>query len=97
MALIDNEKLYENIEKILLSMQTKDLIDIVQMSDGIYKAKEDDGSETMNWAYIVRSFVKLNNLGVIVSDYTTTVGTTSNLNIDRFHITLFGELILEYV
>lgn len=63
----------------------------------IYKAKEDDGSETMNWAYIVRSFVKLNNLGVIVSDYTTTVGTTSNLNIDRFHITLFGELILEYV
>ena len=32
---------YENIEKILLSMQTKDLIDIVQMSDGIYKAKED--------------------------------------------------------
>lgn len=63
----------------------------------IYKAKEDDGSETMNWAYIVRSFVKLNNLGIIVSDYTTTVGTTSNLNIDRFHITLFGELILEYV
>lgn len=36
-----NKDVYENIEKILLSMQTKDLIDIVQMSDGIYKAKED--------------------------------------------------------
>ena len=36
-----NKGVYENIEKILLSMQTKDLIDIVQMSDGIYKAKED--------------------------------------------------------
>lgn len=38
-----NEKkdIYENIENILLSMQTKDLIDIVQMSEIIYKSKEE--------------------------------------------------------
>ena len=38
-----NEKkdIYENIEKIFLSMQNKDLIDIMQMAEEIYKAKED--------------------------------------------------------
>ncbi len=38
-----NEKkyIYENIEDILLSMQKKDLIEIVQMSTEIYKAKEE--------------------------------------------------------
>ena len=36
-----NKDVYENIEKILLSMQTKDIIDIIQMSEGIYKSKED--------------------------------------------------------
>ena len=36
-----NKEVYENIEKILLSMQTKDIIDVIQMSEGIYKSKED--------------------------------------------------------
>lgn len=42
-ALKLNEKkdIYENIEKILLSMQNKDLIEIVQMSGEIYKSKEE--------------------------------------------------------
>lgn len=35
----EKKKIYENIEKILLNMQTKDLIDIVQMSEIIYKLK----------------------------------------------------------
>ena len=34
----------ENIEKILLSMQNKDLIEIVQMSEEIYKTKEEINS-----------------------------------------------------
>lgn len=38
-----NEKkdIYENIENILVSMQCRDLIDIVQMSEVIYKSKEE--------------------------------------------------------
>lgn len=40
----ENKDIYENIEKILLSMQTNDLIEIVQMSEEIYKAKEEISS-----------------------------------------------------
>lgn len=40
----ENKNIYENIEKILLSMQTNDLIEIVQMSEEIYKAKEEISS-----------------------------------------------------
>lgn len=40
----ENKDIYENIEKILLSMQNKDLIDIVQMAEEIYKTKEEIGS-----------------------------------------------------
>ena len=37
----ENKSIYENIEKILLSMQKSDLIEIIQMSEEIYKAKEE--------------------------------------------------------
>ena len=37
----ERKDIYENIENILLSMQNKDLIDIVQMSEVIYKSKEE--------------------------------------------------------
>ena len=40
----ENKSIYENIEKILLNMQTKDIIEIIQMSEEIYKAKEDINS-----------------------------------------------------
>ena len=40
----EKKEIYENIEKILLNMQTKDLIDIVQMSEIIYKSKEEINS-----------------------------------------------------
>ena len=46
----ENKVIYENIEKILLSMQKKDLIEIIQMAEEIYKAKEEISSllEYMN-------------------------------------------------
>ena len=40
----ENKSIYENIEKILLNMQNKDLIEIIQMSEEIYKAKEEISS-----------------------------------------------------
>lgn len=40
----ENKSIYENIEKILLSMQNKDIIEIIQMSEEIYKTKEEISS-----------------------------------------------------
>jgi len=40
----ENKNIYENIEKIFLSMQDKDLIEIIQMSEEIYKTKEEISS-----------------------------------------------------
>lgn len=57
----------------------------------------EDGQETMIWAYYVRAFVKLDRLGIIQLDYSNTLGTINALNIDRFHITLFGEQLLQYI
>ena len=44
LRLNENKNIYENIEKILLSMQNNDLIEIVKMSEEIYKAKEEINS-----------------------------------------------------
>ena len=44
LKLNENKSIYENIEKIFLSMQNKDLIEIVQMSEEIYKSKEEINS-----------------------------------------------------
>ena len=40
----ENKNIYENIENIFLSMQNKDLIEIIQMSEEIYKTKEEINS-----------------------------------------------------
>lgn len=40
----ENKNIYENLENILLSMQNKDLVEIIQMSEEIYKTKEEISS-----------------------------------------------------
>jgi len=40
----ENKNIYENIEKIFLSMQNSDLIEILKMSEEIYKTKEEINS-----------------------------------------------------
>ena len=42
--LLEHKELYENLENILKNLQNKDLIDIVQMSEEIYKSKEEINS-----------------------------------------------------
>ena len=37
----EHQEIYNNLEKILISLQTKDLIEITQMSEEIYKTKEE--------------------------------------------------------
>ena len=56
------------------------------------KGINENGEKTMNWAYYVRSFIKLDRLGVLQLDYHSTLGTVNALN-----IALFGEKLLEYI
>lgn len=63
----------------------------------IYQTVNENNELSMEWAFNIRAFLKLANLGLIAVDYVTTVGTSSNLNVDRFHITLFGQKLLYYI
>lgn len=40
----EKKEIYENIEEILINMPNRDLIEIVQMSEGIYKSKDEINS-----------------------------------------------------
>lgn len=64
-----------------------------------FVAKYDDGREvrTMEPAFIARSIVKLQSLGVLQYDFVTTLGTISPNHIDRLHLTFFGQKLLEYI
>jgi hypothetical protein len=61
--------------------------------------KTEDGtqSKSIMLSYIPRSIIKLQSLGVLQYDFITTLGTSSPTYIDRFHITFFGQKILEYI
>ena len=59
--------------------------------------EEGERIPTMGPATIARSIIKLHTLGVLQYDFVTTVGITSPNYIDRFHITLFGQKVLEYI
>jgi glycosyltransferase involved in cell wall biosynthesis len=63
----------------------------------LYEAINENGERSMHWAYWARSFLKLERLGIIQLDQINTVGTINSLNIDRFHITLFGLKLLTYI
>lgn len=63
----------------------------------LYKTVNDNKEESMEWAYIARSFLKLEKLGIIQMEYINTFGTINSLNIDRFHINLFGYELLNYI
>lgn len=73
-------------------------IDVGEMGYMILdKGINENGETTMGWAYYVRSFIKLDRLGVLQLDYYSTLGTVNSLNVERFHLTLFGEKLLKYI
>lgn len=43
------------------------------------------------------SLIKMQRLGIIMTEFITTLGTVNPSNINRFHITGFGHLLLGYV
>lgn len=59
--------------------------------------KGERGENTISYSYIARSIIKLQSLGVLQCDFITTLGTSSINHIDRFHITFFGQKLLEYI
>ena len=65
-----------------------------------FAQKSPDGmakEEIIDFAYIARSIIKLQSLSVLQCDFVTTLGTISQNHIDRFHITFFGQKLLEYI
>lgn len=56
-----------------------------------------EGNTIIEWAYVVRSLTKLQGLGVLVCEINITAGTSSLANIDRFHLSFFGQKILSYL
>jgi len=67
------------------------------LNTALVQRKETGDITTYEWSYIVQSMVKLQNLGVIVCEYKMTLGISSTLNIDRFHVTFLGQKIISYV
>ena len=76
-----------------------DVNDMGCLMNSEFVIKYDDGREvrTMDPAFIARSIVKLQSLGVLQYDFLTTLGTTSSTHIDRLHLTFFGQKLLEYI
>lgn len=50
-----------------------------------------------DWAFLIRSMLKLQNLGVIQVEFKSTLGSISTNNINRFHITLFGQELIKLI
>lgn len=58
---------------------------------------DEEGNKSKKWAYLGKSFIKLQNLGILELDYINTTGNINSLNVERFHITLFGNELLKYI
>lgn len=75
----------------------KNLGDLLNIKLILNPENGDESSETIGFAYFVKSIIKLQHLGVLQCDYITTLGTSSSNYINRFHITFFGQRLLEYI
>ena len=73
--------------------------DMGSLLNGKWIIKDDAGEEKVidSFSVIARSIIKLQSLGVLQSDFLTYLGTTSSTCIDRFHLTVFGQKLLEYI
>lgn len=59
--------------------------------------KSEDGFEVYDWAFLIRALLKMQSKGVVQLEFVSSSGTISQNNIDRFHITLFGQNLLKYI
>jgi len=71
---------------------------VLSLSDYLnMEAYDNEQTQLFDYSYIGRSIIKLQSLGVIQTDFTTTLGTSSYNNIDRIHITIVGQEIINYI
>ena len=59
--------------------------------------KDEDGFEVYDWAFLIRALLKMQNKGVVQLEFISSTGIISQNNIDRFHVTLFGQNLLEHI
>lgn len=60
-------------------------------------AEEPNNNLTEDFSYLARSIVKLSNIGVLNVDYNLTTGNSSDRDINRFHVTMFGNEIIRHI
>lgn len=51
----------------------------------------------LQYNFLGYSLIKMQRLGIIMPEFVVTLGTTNPNNIDRFHITGFGNSLLDYI
>jgi hypothetical protein len=59
--------------------------------------RNEDGIEVYDWAFLIRSLLKMQSKGVAQLEFVASLGVISQNNIERFHITLFGQNLLEHI
>ena len=57
----------------------------------------ESNSEIIEFAFLAKSIIKMQSLSVLQCDVKSTLGTMSINDIDRFHITFFGQKLLDYI
>lgn len=98
----DMPKFYEKNERFgEYTIFWKDFAETVGLNSNVTISKlllfDYYNSDYSNWTYMARSFIKLEKLGVLEMEITTTLGTVNSLNIDRFHLTNYCLSILSYL
>lgn len=74
------------------------LVNIYDMGRILNEAgKNEDGIEVYDWAFLIRALLKMQSKGVVQLEFVSSLGTISQNNIDRFHITIFGQNLLEHI
>ncbi len=59
--------------------------------------RNEEGFEVYDWAFIIRALLKMQSRGVVQLEFISSSGIISQNNIYQFHITLFGQKLLEYI
>lgn len=74
------------------------LVNINDMGRMLNEAGQtENGVEVFDWAFLGRSLIKFQSRGVVQLEFVSSLGTISQNNIDRFHITMFGQRLLEHI
>lgn len=59
--------------------------------------KNENDFDVYDWAFLIRSLLKMQSKGVLQLEFISSTGVISQNNIDRFHITLFSQNLLEHI